>query len=158
MDDRIEAQLGGKFELLAEEISLAQFVRFNLGRILRQMMVIEADLADGDHTPALRQGAEAFDGIVGSFVRLAGMNADRGPDVGEIFRELDRARAGIDPRADGDDLRHARIIRARDHFRTIRIVVGVIEVGVGVDEHEKFPVIPSLSSNQFICREKPFRN
>ena len=98
-------------------------------------MIIEADLADGDDARTLRQRAQPLDRIVRRLVDFAGMNADRRPDIREILGQLDRARARIDPRADGNDLRHARVRRARNHLRAIGIVIGVIEMGVGIDQH-----------------------
>jgi hypothetical protein len=137
MDDGVEAEVGGEIELLAEEAGLTLLERGDFGGIFRQMVVIEADFAQGDNPAALCERAKAVDYVIGSGVGFAGMNADGGPDVGEIFGEFDGAGARIDPRADGDDLGHARVGRARDDFGAIRVVIGIIEMGVGVDEHVK---------------------
>ena len=46
--------------------------------------------------------------------------------------------AGIEPGADADDLGHARSAGPRQHLVPVRIVIGVIEVGVGIDQHADF--------------------
>jgi hypothetical protein len=136
MDHRVEAQLRRQFELLAEKVPPAAVCSPPPRRDLRQAVIIEPDLADRDHARTLRQRAQRIRPRRPALrIDFAGMNADRGPDVREIFGQLHRARARIDPRPDGNDLGHARVRRPRDHFRAVGIVVGVIEMGVGVDQH-----------------------
>jgi hypothetical protein len=137
MDDGVEAEFGGEVELLAEETGLKLLEGGDGGGIFGEAVVIEADFADGGDPTALRERTKALDGVIGSGVGFSGMDADGGPDSGEVFGQFDGAGARIDPGADGNDFRHARVGRARDDLRTVKVVIGIIEMGVGVDEHIK---------------------
>ncbi len=116
MNHDVEAELRRQCELMAKQNCLAFFVRLNLGGIFRQVMIIEFRSRERDDARTLRQGAELLDRVIGCLVHLAGMNADGAPDIREILGQLQRARTRIDPRADGNELRHARRRRARNHL------------------------------------------
>ena len=82
----------------------------------------------------LRKFAQGRAQIVRRFHRLGRMPADGGIDVGKFFGEPDRAFAAVEARADGNDFGDAGGLRARDDFRQIRRVVGIIKMRVRVEK------------------------
>ncbi len=83
-----------------------------------------------------RQLAQRPDDILRRLQRIARMDADRRENIAVPVRELDRAAAAFERRADGDHARHARVRRAREHCVELVSELRKIQVRVRVDEHE----------------------
>ena len=92
MNDGVEAELPGEVELLRKSAGLAFFVRGGGVAIFGQVVIIEADFPEGNDALTLRERvAVRSTTSSGASSDFAGMNSDRGPDVGEFFGELDGA-------------------------------------------------------------------
>ncbi len=129
MDD--DGQLRGvrQFHLFAKNALLHV-----TGRVVVE--IVQSDFAPGDHLGVicqLRQRLQMRWGDLFGFVR---MNADSGIDpimrfgVREGRVELFRAR----PRSYGENCAHARSLRANKHCIAIIRELGIINVGVGIDQ------------------------
>ena len=133
VDDDVEPEFGGEFELLGEDGGLGAF--FGGDALGRAAEVVEAGLADGHDARALGEGADFVDEIGRGLHGVVGMDSNGGEDVRVFLRERDCTTTALDSGADGDDARHARLSRAgKDTVHVVR-EIREREVRVGVDEH-----------------------
>ena len=108
------------------------------------VVVVEADLADGDRERVGEETGEFFEGLGGGMGGLVGVDAGGGEQAGLAgvgeqgagARELEGTLHGVGPvaDADGEDGGHAGGLRAGEDVGTLGVVVEV-EMGVGVGEH-----------------------
>lgn len=129
---------GGEFELADEGGFLDGGVR------VLDVVIVEADLADGEAEGVGEEAGEFFEGRGGGVGGLVGVNAGgredpgeagvagEGAGVGDLERPVHGVGAVAD--ADGEDGGDAGGVRAAEDGVAFCIVVEV-EVGVGIDEH-----------------------
>lgn len=101
-------------------------------------MVVEADLAVGDHFLVLRQATELVVPAIEDMFHFMGVDADGGIDEGMLPRQRRCRLAGGQIAADGDEGLDACLPGSGDHGRSVLIVAGIVQVGVGVDQHGVF--------------------
>lgn len=97
-------------------------------------MVVETALAEGDHLWVASEAFQFIAGGVGGCGHFPWVNADGREDVGVLVGEGKSGPAGGEVGPDGDETRHASILRASDDGLAVGIEVGEIEVAMGVDE------------------------
>jgi hypothetical protein len=114
------------------------------GRIV--VVVVEADLADGDDRRILGDACQ----IVGGHVRLlrgvVGMRADRAEDALIALGQRLQGAEFRHPRRDGDHGIDAGGVGAGDDRVAVLVEVGEIEMAVAVDEHHGKMKDPCSSS------------
>ena len=98
-------------------------------------MIIQAGFADRDDPRTFRQLAQRRDHIVPRFLHISRMNADDGENIRIFLRQLDRAPAAFNRRADRDDARDAGFGRALQDVVEVRREIRVIEMRVSFDQH-----------------------
>src|SRR5260370_13750412 len=129
VDDDGKLCLGGKRELLLKDALLYVPRR-------KIVVVIEANLAPGNHAGMLRQAREFIVMRLRDFLRFVGVNADGrvNPVVrfGERQRRAELLRAGA--RADGEECGDSSCARPLEHFRAVAIKLRKIYVRVRVDQ------------------------
>src|SRR4029078_1012515 len=87
MDAALDFIIGLRLERLIDHLRLA-FLR---DRQTREMMIIEARLANRRDARTFRQFTQWRQNIVSRFLGVSGMNADDRENVRILFRELDRS-------------------------------------------------------------------
>jgi hypothetical protein len=106
------------------------------------VIVVEADLTDGDAERVLGEGSECSEGIGSGGGGLCGVNAGAGDDVGRASRgmsELQRAVHGRRPVADADGKEHGDASVGGAGQDGGEVVV-VVKVAVGVGEKHAVPL------------------
>ncbi len=66
---------------------------------------------------------------------LVRMDTDRGVDTGVAIGQRDRRLARGEITADRNHLIDSRFARPRDHLVAVRIVAGIIQMDVRIDQH-----------------------
>ena len=119
----------GQVELFDEDALL---------NVARRMVVVivEADLADGQEFGVLGQSGKLFvmrwRGELG-FVRVnSGGGVDPGETLGEGHRRSQRAGGS----ADGQNVAHTGGLRAGQHVHAIRVEFGHVQMGMRIDQFE----------------------
>src|SRR6266581_7254281 len=129
VDDDGKLCLGGKGELLSKD-ALLDVARRKI------VVVIEANLAPGNHAVMLRQAHEFFVMRLRDFFRFVWMNANGRVDpvvrFGERQRRVELRRAGAC--ADGEECGNSCRARPLQHFRAVAIKLRKIYVRVRVDQ------------------------
>src|SRR5713101_5983459 len=129
VDDDGKLCLGGKRELFSKYALLDVAWR-------KIVVVIEANLAPGNHAVMLRQAREFIVMRLRDFFRFVRVNADGGVDpvvrVGERQRRVELLRAGAC--ADGEECGDSCRARPLEHFRAVAIKLRQIYVRVRVDQ------------------------
>src|SRR5260370_7190032 len=129
VDDDGKLRVRCKRELLSKDTLLYVARR-------KMVVVIEANLAPGNHAAMLRQARKFFVMRLRDLFRFVGMNADGrvNPVVrfGEQQRRVELRRAGA--RADGEECGDSCCARPLEHFRAVAIKLRKIYVRVRVDQ------------------------
>jgi hypothetical protein len=101
---------------------------------LAQAVVVQARLADADHAGQLTAADQVIDsGLLHAFV--VGVHAHRGPDVRALLRHRVHLRELFQRGADAQGAVHLVGGHVGQHKVELALVVGEIEVAVGIDEH-----------------------
>jgi len=144
VDDDGLADLGGDLHLSVEGLMLDG----DIG--VFEVVVVEADLPDGDAAGVGGEAAELGEGLGGSVVGLLGVDSGAGVDlrlmvagdaVGQIEREVHLGWILTD--ADGENGLYARLPGAAEDLVAVGGVRGVkVEMCVRIDEHRCFDLGP----------------
>lgn len=133
VNDAIEFQPGGDFQLLLEDGGLFGFVALDfLGR--RQTMIIEPGFANGDYFGMRREFAQDWPDVFRRGGNVRGMPTDGGVDGRESVGEGEGALAAVGVSADSDDAGDAGGVRAFDHLGEIGGEIRKVEMSVGIVE------------------------
>ena len=125
----------GLAELAAQGEELSEARALNLrGGV--HVVVVEADLADGEDLRIGRQRAVLGVRREGPVLGLVGMDADRGEDLLDVARECKRAARAGEPvtRAHHDEPVQPRLPGAAEHLVPVLVEPVDVDVAVGVDE------------------------
>ena len=139
VDDAVQTEFGRDFHLLPENVRLFLLVTRIIGgggfRLLAwQVMIIQTRFADGDDFGMPGKFAQGGADIFRRSQRFGGMPADNGIDTRKFFSKVDGAFTTGETGPDGNDFCDASGLRARNNFRQIRRVVGIIQMRVRVEE------------------------
>ena len=156
VDDDIEPEFGGEFQLRFESLGLRGLVsaiddyRFRIARHFRlkctergggrellggESVIIHARLADGDNFRVCGQLAKRCKPVSAFLTHIGRVQSHDGINGFVFLCERHRPTTALDARSDANDASDPSQPRRLDHGREIILKIRIVEVGVGVDEH-----------------------
>src|SRR5579863_1356564 len=101
------------------------------------VIVIEANLADGEELGMTRKLPQLVEMVVGGFRGFVRMDAGRRVHPVMPVSNLERLREVVGPgsAADGQEIRESSGARAFDHRVAVSVKGGIVEMAVGVNVH-----------------------
>ena len=104
--------------------------------VARRMVVVivEADLADGQEFGVLGQSGKLFVMGLGGELGFVRMNSGGGVDPGKTRGEGHRRSQRAGGSADGQNVAHTGRLRPGQHVHAIRVEFGHVQVGMRIDQ------------------------
>jgi hypothetical protein len=156
VDDDVQTEFRGKVELGRECLRLCGFVgaihygRLSVVRSFRlqradarrrseffrgETMVIHAGLTDGGDFRVRCKRADALEPAFRFLIDKGGVESHNRINAVEPLRDRDSPATALEARSDGDNPVHTSAAGSSYDFLKVAVKVGVVEMGVRVDDH-----------------------